>query len=195
MLNAETRVITPNLATFWATKSIEFEQEVEGGDGDREELKNVPIISNRSSAPTMRFPSVFEPVMERNVSFRIAWPLETLPRRPRISPFKAEIKTEQKAKALLTSEVKRLITPLQAIVRTKSLETGIEIRSIVLSYFRDPEEDHAELVFEVHVAATPSQGLAFWDCLGSAIDRWRSRLTPRLAEILNDRVGIHVVWS
>ena len=95
----------------------------------------------------------------------------------------------------MTSSVKQLVGPLVAIARTKALHASIEIASMELSVFLDPEDDSRELVLEIHTCALPTQGLAYWDSLGSAINEWRAKLPAALAEILAGRLAVHVTWA
>lgn len=104
------------------------------------------------------------------------------------------LKVRPQARAFLTSRVKQLVGPLVAIARTKALRGAIEITSMELGVFVDPEDDSRELVLEIHTAALPRQGLAYWDTLGTAVNDWRGKLPSALAEILAERLAVHVTW-
>lgn len=109
--------------------------------------------------------------------------------------FSGPLRIRPQARAFLTSRVKQLVGPLVAIARTKALRGAIEITSMELGVFVDPEDDSRELVLEIHTAALPRQGLAYWDTLGSAVNEWRGKLPSPLAEILTERLAVHVTWA
>ena len=77
---------------------------------------------------------------------------------------------------------------------TKALQCDVSINSLTLSTFTNSEEGWTELVYKVNVDTFPMQALAFWDSLGAAVDRWKSRLPENLARLLTEQIAIHVNW-
>ena len=123
------------------------------------------------------------------LSAGIAWP----PARPR-SPLSGPLKAGPGAQALLTSTVRQLVVPLAAIARTKAFLANIDIASMELVVFVDPEDESRELVLEIHACALGPQALAYWDSLGAALNDWRAKLSTAFADILAERLAVHVVW-
>jgi hypothetical protein len=119
--------------------------------------------------------------------------LRTAGRRSRLLPA-PRLVIERQAKALLTSRVRELIQPLAAIAQTQAFRSHVYLRSIVVRPFVDPDDDSRELVLEIHVSALPSQGLAYWDGLGAALNSFRDTLPASVAAILGERLSVHVVW-
>lgn len=64
----------------------------------------------------------------------------------------------------------------------------------MLCAFSDPEEDWKEVVFQVGVAASPEEALAFWDQVGDAIDEWKNSLSAQDTDLLCERFSVDVIW-
>ncbi|GEM_PF-7031032 len=100
----------------------------------------------------------------------------------------------REARALLTSRLKPIAEGISAIILAKLSQNPIRTRELVLCAFSDPKEDWKEVVFQVHVAASPEQANALWDEVGNAIDQWRNRLSEEDADLLCERFSVDVIW-
>lgn len=100
----------------------------------------------------------------------------------------------QHARAHLTGELPNMLRVLEAIALTKSMQCHIPIDSLVVSTFTDVDEGWTELVYEINVSVAASQALAFWDCIGAAVDSWKARLSEQQARLLTEKMAIHVNW-
>lgn len=101
----------------------------------------------------------------------------------------------REARAQLTNRLKPLVEGVSAIILEKVSETRIKTREFVLCAFSDPEEDWEELVFQIKVQSPPAEALALWDSIGDEIDRWKETLSKPLANMLAERIGVHVLWE
>lgn len=105
-----------------------------------------------------------------------------------------EWRITREARALLTSRLRPIAEGISAIILEKLSQNPIRTRELVLCAFSDPEEDWKEVLFQVGVAASPEEALAFWDQVGDAIDEWKNSLSAQDADLLCERFSVDVIW-
>jgi hypothetical protein len=108
--------------------------------------------------------------------------------------FAPEIEVPQAAKSAFTSELRRMVPILRAIVLSKSAQAQVPIERIRLDLEHDEEENSDQLVLVMHTSVTGVQALAFWNSLDVELDRWLMSIPERDRDMVTNRVGLRFAW-
>lgn len=94
----------------------------------------------------------------------------------------------------LTSAVRRLLTPLWAIVVSRALQVGFPVHKTVVSIFEDPTEQERKAVLRLASSASVSQALAFWDSLEPDLQNWLATLSENDRTTFITKLGLRIHW-
>ena len=115
--------------------------------------------------------------------------------RPLMQPRGIGRHSDPAATRLLTPDLRKLISTVDAMVITSSHRAGIPVKRISIDAFTDPEEAWTNVSLTVSVACPAAHALAFWDYLGDRIDRWRNTLSEESAAQLSESLAVYVDWE
>ena len=112
---------------------------------------------------------------------------------PATRPIRPTIARE--ARSYLTGDMERLTRVIFAIIEVESARCWMPVQRVVVGLKRSFEEDWIEIVFRVHVKGNSGQAFAFWDAIGSAIDRCRPTLAAGPQQLLDEQMAVFVEWE
>lgn len=95
---------------------------------------------------------------------------------------------------ILSPTVRKLANQLWAIIHSKALQSRFPIDSAYLEIDDDPTEGFSKVLIVINSSAKASQVLAFWDGLGSDIDRWMAKLDRSNYKKAIDGLDVHFNW-
>ena len=111
------------------------------------------------------------------------------------APRAVEVSVDAEARPYLVSDAAEIRDSLLSLVGDRVAAAGLRLRGVRISLKRSQEDDWQEVVFRVFVDANMAQGIALWDSIGRAIDRWRARLPARSQRFLDEQMGVFVEWA
>lgn len=177
-----------------STSSSRTEGDPEATGGEAWELRIAAPTADKRIATDDRYGDFWSRLTHAEASTRIAPEATSLDIARAGHSFAPEIEVPQAAKSAFTSELRRMVPILRAIVLSKSAQAQVPIERIRLDLEHDEEENSDQLVLVMHTSVTGVQALAFWNSLDVELDRWLMSIPERDRDMVTNRVGLRFAW-
>lgn len=99
-----------------------------------------------------------------------------------------------KSHPVLTSQVRRLLSTLWAIVVSRSSQLRFPILNTTVTIFTDPDERESKALLRLTSDTNITQALAFWDSLEPDLQDWVKTLTEHERTTFISKISLRVYW-